>query len=322
MRLNYLAYNFRKKHDRSLYWHDLSSTLKAFCSIPDPVFRNGFKHEDDRVFLLHQTENLFLFIQTKNANVIEQIDTQKHELKDIESLLDENDALGIAAYVYIKDKFIAYCSPSLAPRFPVFFRFIGEILDRLNINDYEITCDPILTQSSLTEVRKAAHIGRAIITMEASNSLLEDFSGIFGGDTDDYSDLGAIEITFKPLAGKSAQKAVSQILKRDEVQKATMRGKLSDGDRMLDLYIDSSGPVTDNITLSDKKLAYEKIVAKISSNAVLQKKLTGLAANENITPLDDHRISTLADISAWASYLPNLQLERSEVAKPTAGDQQ
>lgn len=321
MRLNYLAYQFRNKKDKSLCWHDLSPALKAFCLIPDPVFRNGFKHDEDRVFLLHQTENLFLFIQTKNTNVIEQIDTHRHELKDIEKLLDENDALGIAAYVYIKENFIAYCSPSLAPRFPVFFRFVNEILDRLNIKDCEVVSQPILMQSSLADVRKAAHIGRSTVTMEVSRNVLQDLAGVFGGEMDDYSDLDIIEITFRPKKGKSAKAAVSRALDRDEVQKANVRGKLDYEDRVMDLYIDSSGPVTDSIALSDKKSAYDKIIAKISSNAVLQEKLTGLADNENITPLNDRRISSLANVTAWADHLPNIQLERQKVAKPPARNQ-
>lgn len=321
MRLNYLSYQFRNKNDKSLYRHDLSPALKAFCSIPDPVFRNGFKHDEDRVFLLHQTENLFLFIQTKNTNVIEHIDTHKHELKDIEKLLDENDALGIAAYVYIKESFIAYCSPSLAPRFPVFFRFVNEILDRLNIKDCEVVSQPILMQSSLADVRKAAHIGRSTVTMTASRSMLQDLAGVFGGEVDDYYDLDFIEITFRPKKGKSAKAAISRALSRKEVQKASLRGKLDYEDLMMDLYVDSSGPVTDSIELSNKKSAYDKIVAKISGNAVLQEKLTGLADNEDITPLNDLRIDSLSNVAAWSDRLPSIQLDNKKAAEPPTRDQ-
>lgn len=320
MRLNYLSYRFKDVSSDSLYWHDLHPLLRSFCSIPDPLFRNGFKNGDDRVFLLHQTENLFLFIQTQNTSVIEQIDTQNHKLKDIEALLDENDALGIASYVYVSDKFIAYCSPSLAPRFPVFFRFINEVLEKLKVHGYAVVCEPILTQSTLADVKAAAHIGRSTITLEASRSLLQDLTGFMGDDADDYSILDAIEVTFRPKSGKSAKKVVSRLLERDEVRKANIRGKLDYADRVLDLYIDSSGPVTDIITLDDKRRVYEKIVAKISGNSVLQKKLTGLAGNETITPLNDHRIDALGNIAAWSSHLPDLLLDGTGVAQPPAGD--
>lgn len=320
MRLNYLAYQFKDAASDSLFWHDLLPILKSFCAIPDPIFRNGFKHGEDRVFILHQTENLFLFIQTKNASVIEQIDTQRHELKDIEALLDENDALGIAAYVYVSERFVAYCSPSLAPRFPVFFRFVNEVLERLGIYSHRVTWQPILTQSSLSEVKTAAHIGRSSVTMEASRSLIRDLVGFSGEDIEGQADLEAIEIIFRPKSGKSAKDVVSKVLQRDEVRKANIRGKLDQADKVLDLYIDSSGPVTDSITLDDKKRVYEKIVAKISSNRVLQKKLTGLAGNADISPLNDHFIRSLANVTSWTTHLPDLLLVSSEVAKPAVGD--
>lgn len=313
MRLNYLTYRLKDITNDSLHWQDLCPLLKAFCSIPDPLLRNSFRNGDDRVFLLHQTDRLFLFIQTSNSKIIEQIDTEKHELKDIEALLGENDALGIAAYVYVAENFVGYCAPSLAPRYPAFFRFISELFERLKLNAFTVSFEPLLTQSSLQEVTTAAHIARSTVIMEADPGFLKDLLGVGGKDVDDFAALEGIEITFRPKTGTSIKDIVTAALSRSGVRKANLRGKLDDADRMLDLYIDSSGPISDSISIEDKKRIYEKIVSKISGNALLQEKLKGLATNETVTPLDDLAVHNLSHVTAWADRLPGLLLVKPEI---------
>lgn len=321
MRLNYLTYRIKDIQNDSMHWLNLAPMLKAFCSIPDPKFRNSFMNGPDRVLLLHQTDQLFLFIQTNNSKIIEQIDTEKHELKDLEALLGENDALGIAAYVYVSEHHIAYCAPSLAPRYPAFFRFVNELFERLKLDGYTLTFEPLLTQSSLTEVTTAAHIARSTVVMEADASFLKDLLGVGGKDVSDFTALEGVEITFRPKPGQSIKEIVTAALSRGGVRKANLRGKLEDADRMLDLYIESSGSISDQVNIEDKKRIYDKIVAKISGNAVLQNKLKGLATNETVTPLDDASVHSLSDVDAWADRIPGLLLAKPEVPRDDSGDQ-
>jgi hypothetical protein len=321
MRLNYLTYRVNDIQNDSMHWMNLAPMLKAFCSIPDPKFRNSFVNGADRVLLLHQTDQLFLFIQTNNSKLIEQIDTEKHELKDLEALLGENDALGIAAYVYVAEQHVAYCAPSLAPRYPAFFRFINELFDRLKLDGYSVSFEPLLTQSSLKEVTTATHIARSTVVMEADTGFLKDLLGVGGKDISDFTSLDGIEITFRPKHGQSIKEIVTAALSRGGVRKANLRGKLEDADRMLDLYIESSGSISDQVSIEDKKRIHETIVSKISGNAVLQNKLKGLATNETITPLDDIVVHNLSDVDAWAGRIPNLLLAKPKVSGDPSADQ-
>lgn len=313
MRLNYLAYRIIDTENDSVHWMDIAPILKAFCSIYDPKFRNGFVNEDDRVLLLHQTDRLFLFIQTNNSKIIEQIDTENHKLKNLEELLGENDALGIAAYVYIGENHIAYCAPRLAPRYPVFFRFVNELFSHLNIEKYSVHFEPLLVQSSLTEINEASYIARSTIVMEAQPTFLKDLLGVCGKDVSDFSALEGIEITFKPKRGESIKEIVAAALSRDGVRKANLKGKLADTDRVLDLYIESSGSISDQINIDEKQRIYDTIVSKIASNAALQKKLKGISENENITPLDDVDVHGLSDVNTWTDRIPSLLLAKPEI---------
>jgi len=320
MRLNYIVYRIRDVANNKMHWMDLHQTLKTYCSIPDPKLRNIFRNEDDRVFLLHQTDRLFLFIQTNDSKVIEKINTDSLELKNIEELLGENDALGIAAFVFVSDNFVGYCAPQLAPKYSVFFRFLNELFEHLGLCSYEVTSEPLLTQGAIGDVQKAHYVSRSSIIIEAGGTIGEHIRAALGVPVDEFKELEGLEVVFRPVKGKSIKKIAAAAVQKPGMRQASVRAKMKPDDRMLDLYLETSGPIKDEIDASDKTRIYDRITRKISQNAILKAKLNELSGNPEVHSVDIDAIRRLDNSSAWTARLPGLLLVRPTVAPDTPPD--
>lgn len=321
MRLNYIAYRIKDRNSGKLSWLDLSDFLKAFCKIPDPKLRNIFTNEDDRVFLLHQTDRLFLFVQTNDSKVIEKINTESLELKSIDELLGKNDALGIAAYVYVAETFIGYCAPQLAPKHPAFFRFLNELLGHLGLSGYEVTNEPLLTQGTIGDVKSAYYVSRSSMLIDANGTIGEHIRGALGMTVEDFKTIEGLELVFRPVRGQSIKKIAAAAVGKPGMRKANIRAKMRADDRMLDLYLESSGPIKDEINSAEKEKIYDLIVKKISQNKVLQDKLSELKQNtqvhtDYIGAFRDHH-----NVNTWAISIPGLQLVKPILPADPAADQ-
>lgn len=308
MRLNYIVYRIKDKSNDKLSWVDMSEMLKTFCKIPDPKLRNIFTNEDDRVFLLHQTDRLFLFVQTNDSKIIEKINTESLELKSIDELLGKNDALGIAAYVYVGERFVGYCAPQLAPKYPAFFRFLNELLHHLQLPHYEVTNEPLLTQGTVADVANAHYVARSSMVIEADGTIGEHIRGALGMTVDDFKTIEGLEIIFRPVKGQSIKKVAAAAVDKPGMRRASVRAKMSVDDRMMDLYLESSGPIKDEISSSDKSRIYDLIVKKISQNKILQGKLNELANNPQVSTGDISDFIDHHNIDTWAVSIPGLLL--------------
>ncbi len=135
MKVNYFGYYIIKEPTGEKYLTSISGLLKSFCKYDNSELKNKFSYEDENLYLLHHVGDTFLFMQTRNNELIKKINTQNISLGEIHSLLSENEKIGFASYVLLKDDYFGYGSTLLAPKVDVFIGYINELLRRIGQAD-------------------------------------------------------------------------------------------------------------------------------------------------------------------------------------------
>src|SRR5690606_36872930 len=142
MRLNYYQYNLRNIQDNTRLAFDLRSFLQTYCQQENASLKTNYDYDENQLFLFHQTDGLFLFVVTRDPTIIHKINTAEAQLSEVQNILQQNESLGFASYVYVADHFFAFCSGQLAPRAPAFPNFVNAILEKIGVKSHDLIAEP------------------------------------------------------------------------------------------------------------------------------------------------------------------------------------
>ncbi len=284
MKLSYYAYSVTHRPTAEHYQFDIRPFINAFCALTDVRFKSQFKYLDEQVFLLKQSPNLYLFLMTRTNEIIKKIRSSDLNVSEIYDLLQQDEKLGFASYVFIEPSFLGFASTVMAPRFQAFVGFLEDIFAAIGLNEYQFILHPLLHQASKADVMSMDYMGRTSVQINKESSFFEDMRNIFNGTTEDFADVGSIEITIKPMPRKNIDVAVRKVLRHvpDEgLDSFVIKAKQTIADQLVEVYLAGNGHLSDTIKKDSDQRINDQIREKINRNNVLLDK-----ASEYITSGD------------------------------------
>ena len=302
MKVNYFGYYLNNSDDNKKVLCDLRAFLKAFCSYENTEFKNNFSYHNERLYLLRQSGDVFLFLVTRSKELIQKIDTKTFSVDEIKDLLADDERLGFASYILLKEHMFGIGCTHLSPRVGLFVNYINELFVGLGHQKWQMIPHAILSQTTKAEALKLAHVGRTTMEVSRENAFFEDICGSLGAETKDMEDLESIEIIMKPKPRKNIKPLVSKAMSHlpDEgVEKLLLKAKDEAASQMQELYIAGKGAVYDMVDKSRGGKIPELLESKVAKNEVLKRRLGEFAANEDYEKEIPEFILCYSDIAAW-----------------------
>ncbi|WP_422464008.1 hypothetical protein [Endozoicomonas sp. ALB115] len=316
MRINYFGYflKHRNRDERVLF--DLRDILKSFCKLNNNQYKSNFKYSDEHIFISHQVGDVYLFLMTRSHEIIKKINTNDLSVDDIQDLLNQNEKLGFASYILLKENYFSFGSTLLAPKFQVFADYINKILHSLNISDYEFAVEPLLHQATRSEIVKMPFLGRATIEIDKENSLTRDIINVVRCKSEDVEDIESIEIIIKPKRSKSIKPAVEKFIDSIEdkgLQKMIIKAKNETHSQLTELYLIGQGAISDIIGSVKEESISGVLETKADENQYLINKLSEFRKNERFEEADISHIVRFANLDSWTDLVPELRQDREEL---------
>lgn len=306
MRVNYYGYSVRKLEDNSHYLMDLSGFIKAFIAHSGVEFKRKFKHSDENVYLLPMGGNFHLFIVAKSDEIIKKITSNDAgvQVNEIDDMLQRDESLGFASYLYFDKFYFAFASKMLSPKTPVFANFINDIFKELSISDYSFDVHPFLQQSTREEILTMPFLGRSTIQIDENSSAWEDMKNFLKGESRDFISVDSFEITIKPKRGQSIKDDVSSFLDSISdagLRKMTVKARDDLDDKLKDMYVNAQGAIADMITSKGDRVVLDEILSKIENNRQLKEKIEEHEQNDSFTKQNIENIFRFNTASNWCN---------------------
>lgn len=210
MKLSYYGYVIEHHKNQKRFLFDLRPFIKAFGSLENTDFKNQFTRSGEHVFLLPYTENLYLFLMTRTNEIIKKIKSSDLSVSEIYELLNRDEHLGFASYVYFGQSFLGFASTIMAPKAKTFAAFLDDLLGAIKIDEYRVVLYPLLKQSARTDAMTMQFMGRSVVQVTKENAFYEDIMNFFGGTSEEFVDVDSFEVIVKPRQRKNIEPAIKK----------------------------------------------------------------------------------------------------------------
>jgi len=312
MKLSYYGYSL-ECHDDHLYklhyLFDLRPFLSAFATLQNAEFKNQFTYGGEHIFFLPYTEHLYLFLMTRTNEIIKKIKASDLSVSEIYEMLETDEHLGFASYVYIGPSFMGFASTIMAPKIKTFGIFLRELLEAIGLAQYHVVLHPLLKQSTRADALDMEFMGRSVVQVTKQNAFYEDIVNFFKGTSEEFSDVDSFEVTFKPKKNKNIEPAIKKViveLPEDGLDKMIIRAREDIGSSLMDVYLVGKGHVSDHIAKNKEKTITDQIIDKIKSNSVLAEKIKEHESNGEFEKKEPSIFTDLHHVDSWTSRLSNL----------------
>ncbi len=290
MQLSYHAYLFRDTKSGQCFRADVRSFLHGYLKWRNVKFKSGFTHGGESIFLLPLAGEVRLFVQAKDNEIIKKIKRSNISVSEIRSVLERDDSVGFASFVYFDADYLAIGSTVLAPRVTALGHYINDLLRKLGI-DLEFELRPLTYTLPKKEAVKLAHVGMFTMKVESGNGLWNSIVGSLGlGDRDDF-DIGSMTISIRPgtrgANNKDAMVSALQNVDEHGLEAFDVRARVDVADKMADVYIVGVGGIRDPIDTSDERKIPDFIVKAAKSNSVLGERLNDFRKDTNVASVRD-----------------------------------
>lgn len=310
MKLNYYAYHIQDKNTGRKFSNQLDTFLRMFALYSNSDLKNSLVIKGKNHYLLNPVANLFLFLQTNNADLIKKINRQNITADDIGSLLNSDESIAFASYIYFTQSCFGMASPSSSPKLQSFCMFINNLLDKTGNSDYEIVARPLLLEElSKDEALNLDVMGKAVIEVGTENNFAQHILAFLGMRTlSDYIDLGSIQIGFKPQRGRNIKPIISEAINKisdENLQKFIIAAKNDASESLTQYYIEGKGIIHDLIELDNNDVLAQNIRDKMESNTNLIQRLG--VENEDIPNQEVAGINDFNQLTAWSHRFGSVQ---------------
>lgn len=311
MRFGYWMYHVKHiSGDR--FRLDIRNLLSAYCSLNNREFKRGFKYDGNHVFVFQQQLNLFMFVMTRSDEIVKKVDTQEIEVTDIEAMLSNDEELGYASFVYLRDDHMAYGTTFMAPRTNAFADFVTQLFASTGHMEYQLVAEPALKETTAQAALEIPFVGRTQIQIRSDSPWFQDVAGSMGigNDVDEFSNIEEFEVIIKPKFRRTITTPIRSLMRRFQgngIGKLTIRGKAEERDRMLDHFIVGSGQIGDDVTVSDPIRLSNSLETRLLSNAEFASQLATWREDETWSDIGTCRVSVLGDDAAWPRPVPGVQ---------------
>lgn len=304
MKLNYFGYSVRKFDDNSHFLMDFRPFLKAFTDYTSIGFKNKFTHAGENLYLLPIVNNFYLFVITRSDEIIKRVksDTAGVTVNEIYNLLQNNENIGFASYLYVEKNYFAFASKILSPRFTVFSNFLNDILRELGVVNYCFDLHPFLQQTTKERVLAMPFLGRSTIQIEKENAWTQNIQNFFNATAQDFAEIDSFEITIKPKKGKDIKEAVTKALNAipdNGLRSIVIKAREDMDANLKEFYILSEGAISDLLDTKDERIILDRIRSKIRDNTILAGKVNQHENDTSFTTADVQDIAFYSTINNW-----------------------
>jgi len=308
MKLNYYGYSIRRLSDNSHYRMDCRQFIKAFVDYDNSQFKSKFTYSGEHIYLIPATLNLYLLIITRSDEIIKRVKADNTEItvNELYNLLQRNETIGFASYVYVEKYYFAFASKVLSPKTTAFGSLINGIFDSLNIMNYRFEVTPFLQHATRAEVMSMPFKGRTTMQFNSQSGFFSGLSNFFGGNATDYEDVESIEVIIRPKDRKNIDLAISKAMSNVPdagLNKMIVKAKEDIHDKLMDLYIISEGSISDIIETNDERQIFNEISTKTRANITLQEKVNEYEHNTAFTNAQIESISHFDSINNWSGII-------------------
>ncbi|MBB1617011.1 hypothetical protein A9978_31635 [Pseudomonas sp. UMC65] len=246
---------------------------------------------------------------TRDAETFKKIDTSSMSIGEFKQFLGQDEKVGFASYLIIKNNFFGFASSSLSPKFDTFCEMINTLLTYTNNGSWSFCIHPLIHQATRDEAVKMNFIGKTTIEVKKENSLAQNILNVIsaGGDIDD---LDSLEITLKPIKGRSIKPVVQRLVSATSdqgVEKLVMKAKNDAKSAMLDLYVVGRGVISDDLGSYEESVISEIMETKIRENAKLKEQLEAFTEDGQTDKADFSRFLHFNNVSSWSDLACELQ---------------
>ncbi|WP_183001589.1 hypothetical protein [Pseudomonas sp. UME65] len=309
MRISYYGYYLSHKLHYGKHLFDLSKFILSFAECQDPTLKGSFKHNSESIYLQRLAGNVCVLAMTRDAETFKKIDTSSMSIGEFKQFLGQDEKVGFASYLIIKNNFFGFASSSLSPKFDTFCEMINTLLTYTNNGSWSFCIHPLIHQATRDEAVKMNFIGKTTIEVKKENSLAQNILNVIsaGGDIDD---LDSLEITLKPIKGRSIKPVVQRLVSATSdqgVEKLVMKAKNDAKSAMLDLYVVGRGVISDDLGSYEESVISEIMETKIRENAKLKEQLEAFTEDGQTDKADFSRFLHFNNVSSWSDLACELQ---------------
>lgn len=309
MRLSYYGYYLTHKINYGKHLVNLSEFILSFAECENANLKGRLVHNSENIYLQKLAGNVCVFAMTRDAEKLKKIDTSNMSITELAHLLGQDERLGFASYIILKENFFGFASSSLSPKFDAFCSVINSLLSYTGNGAWDFCVRPLVHQATRDEAVKMNYIGKTTIEVRRENSLAQDILNVINAGSDS-DELDSLEITLKPKKGRSIKPAVTHLLAStsDEgIEKLVMKAKNEANSAMLDLYVVGRGVISDNLGNHDESVISDIMECKIRDNENLREQLEIFKADGQQNQANYSGILSLNSVSAWTDCAGRIQ---------------
>jgi len=304
VKLNYFGYLVESHANEEQFIFDINPLLRAFCDLDAPEFKGSFHYGGENLYLIRIRQNVYLYLMSKSQEIVKRIKETDLTVTSIRDLLEEHEKLGFASYVVIGDGYLGVASTVLAPKALSFGKFINDIFEVVGLRDYTFVMRPLMHEATAADVVELPIHGKAVIEINSENGLFQDLRDLLRGDVEDFSNVGTIEIAFKPRSRRSIDSAVRKIIENlpeEGVERFMVRAKENAADHLSDIFITGQGAISDMVKKGSDQEVSESISLAVQNNELLREKVDEHLNDENTQQITPEAIRAYFAAPAWAA---------------------
>ncbi|ANB27191.1 hypothetical protein A6F57_19620 [Alteromonas stellipolaris] len=231
------------------------------------------------------------------------MDTNTVSVDEIASMLGDDERLGFASYMIIKEDYIGFGSTLLAPRVDVFAHYMNKLLELLGVTNWTFLHKPILKQITKKEALSMDFIGASTMVLDKNNGFAQEFLAVLGANGDSTADFDGFEITLKPKPRQNIKPLFEQVINNipeDGIRRMVIKARQEAASQLTDLYLVGQSVVYDNIDKSKESTIPRQLEDKHSSNIYLTQCLTEFR-NGGFSQMVDHSIIRFNNADTWSN---------------------
>lgn len=308
MKLSYFGYSIEDIKTAQQYCFDIRPFISAYNKTKT-VFKSGFTHRGDHIFLLPFMGDVYQFIITREDEIIKKIKYSDLSVSKISDMLNDGDKIGFTSYVYFGDFFIGFASTIKAPKSKIFSNFMSDLFSKAGMEHYSFLLHPFMKCAIKEEVMHMPFIGTSKILITKYNNVFQDLKKMFKLSDDDIVDVNSFEIIIRPKPRKNIESSMKKIIEHtceDGMEKFILKAKEDLDDNLNDFYLVGQGQISNLLKSNTEEEIVDQIHNAAQNNMLLKKIVEEFKNNGAFKKKEPQGFNTRIDASTWPDWVGNV----------------
>lgn len=211
------------------------------------------------IFIHLIDDKTFLFTKTNDSNLIQKINKSTSSIEEIKNSLADDESLGFPSFVFVDNDIVGFSRTMYGPTTSDLSDLIKN--NGTGSNGEKIVIEPLMQDTSKSDVMTMDFIGRTTVKVEANTNLFRDALNLLGTQDIDEELLDCLEIVIKPKRKRNIKDLTKAIVSNPSPKYAdvSFRGKNEAGDVLTEHYLSEKGHLHATINKSTNADIAEEI---------------------------------------------------------------